>query len=206
MTTYTSQPDATDGIDTYLNNINATTNYGTNTTIDIGMEAMSYTGRGLIKFDFTKGTNPIPMYSQILSAILYITPVDDISGNTRVLSVYRCLRAWTEGGATWNKYDGTSDWGTAGASNATDREADAMGTASIASNQTVNVAVPITLTVAKVQGWFNGGLANNGMVLQVATESNDQFRYAASDNGTAEYRPKMIITYIPTTFPKVIAF
>ena len=207
MTTYTSQPDGTDGIDTFLKNTAATTNYGPNAGMDIGEKYLTNTGRALIKFDFTKGTNPIPAYSRIISATLYITPVTDNSSNARVLSVYRSLRAWTEAGATWNKYDGTSDWGTAGAANTTtDREAAAMGTANISASQTLNVGVPITLNVSKVQDWINGTFANNGMVLQVATESEDQFVYASSDHGTAAYRPKIVIDFIPTTFPKVIAW
>jgi len=206
MTTYTSQPDATDGIDTFMNNIDSDTNYATSTIV-VGAAPAGYTGRGLIKFDFTKGTNPIPAYSQILSATLYITPSVDSSGNTRVMSVYRVLRAWTEAGATWNKYDGVNAWGTAGCANTTtDRESTAIGTATILANQTIGVAVPITLTASKVQEWLNGGLTNNGMLLQVATESSDQFRYQSSDTGSETTRPKIIINFIPHTFPKVIEF
>lgn len=207
MTTYTYQPDETDGIDTFMKDIAPTTNYGTAGGLDIGDKTALGKGRTLIKFDFTKGTNPIPAYSQIVSATLTLTPITDNSHNARVLSVYRSLRAWTEAGATWNKYDGTSDWGTAGAANTTtDREAAAMGTANISGSQTLNVGVPITLNVSKVQDWINGTFANNGMVLQVATESDDQFVYGTSGNVTEAYRPKIVIEFIPHTFPKVIEF
>lgn len=194
MATYTSQPDGASGNDTYIISDNPTTNYGTNTSMNIGFDTGGGgAGRALIKFDLSS----IPATATITSAILTLTPVTDNSSNARTLSVYRCLRAWTEAGATWNKYDGTNNWGTAGAENTTsDRESTAIGTLSVSASETLNVGKDITLDASKMQEFITGALANNGFVLRVNTESNDGYNWASSDHVTAAYRPKLVIEYL----------
>ena len=191
MATYTLQPDGTAGIDNNIISDIPTTNRGTNTGIDIGYDTGgSGKGRGLIKFDFSS----IPTNLNITSSIMTITPVIDYSSNSRTLSVYRSLRAWTESGSTWNKYDGTNNWGTAGADNTTtDREATAIGTVSVGASPTIGAGIDIPLNAAAIQEMVRGTFANNGFVLRVNTESDDGIVYASSDNATPSYRPKLVI-------------
>ena len=121
------------------------------------------------------------------------------------------IRAWTEGtgddtasgdGATWNKYDGVNNWGTAGASNTTsDVEAASIGSANepAGTNSGSGYATPtwvdISLTASKVQEWTSGAMTNNGMKAQMATELNDMWQYVSSDHATAANRPKLVTVY-----------
>ena len=191
MPTYTSQPDGTSGIDAHIASDVPNTNRGTVASADVG-EYSGAVGRMLLKFDLSS----IPSSAVVSSATLTLTPVGDYSSNARTLSVYRCLRAWTEAGVTWNKYDGTNAWGTAGADNTTsDRESSAIGTLSVGASPTLNTGMDITLTASKIQEMVSGTFTNNGFVIRVDTENADDIQWATSDHATAGYRPKLVIEY-----------
>ena len=194
MTTYTSQPDATDGIDTFIDDSATSTNYGTETRIAVGeWNSGSSVCRGLLKFDFTKGTNPPPSNVTVLSATLYLYAVQDLTNNVRTIRAYRVLRNWVEGQATWNVYSTGNNWGTAGCSNTTtDRLATDMGNTSVANPPT---DITISLDTATVLGWINGTINNYGMLLKVDTETDDQTGWGSSDNATAGLRPKLVVEY-----------
>ena len=179
--------------DARINNQDPTGNYGNAGEIYIGNSngAGDQTYRSLIHFDLST----IPAGSTITAAVLRITVLDDLSDNARTISAYRVLRAWTEAGVTWNKFDGTSDWGTAGCANTTtDREAANIGTAAQPASPSINDVISITLTASKVQEWFTGVLANNGVLLQVDTEANDAIGYDSSEGTDV---PTLLVTYTP---------
>jgi hypothetical protein len=131
----------------------------------------------------------------VKSAILSIMPNSDYSSNARVMSAYRVLRNWV-GATSWNTYDGVNNWGTAGCANTTsDRESVVIGTLSLTASETLSVFKSIDLTASKVQEWINGTLTNNGILLQMATESDDAYRW--NDQSTGADSPKLIIDYEP---------
>lgn len=197
MTTYTSQPDETTGVDAYIRDgTSADINYGASSAIFVGeSNAAAAIYRGLIKFDLSSLAG-----ATILSAGIYITPYVDYSDNTRALRVFRLLRAWTESGVTWNKYDGVNAWGTSGGFNATDCEQTDIGSVSILATQTLDTPILISLDAAKVQEWVDGVLANNGLLLKMDTETNDMFGYASSSYATANLRPQLVIGYTIGTY------
>jgi hypothetical protein len=196
MTTYTTQPDATDGIDTRIDSANATTNYATDVLTVGEVPSVTQIFRTLLKFNLAVGTNPPPATALVSSATLYLTPTYDGSSNARTMSAYRVIRAWSESQATWNVYTAGNNWGTAGCANTTtDRESAALGTMAVSASPTGGVALTMSLDITKVQEWISGAFANNGMLLQVDTETDDQIDYASSDNATASYRPKLVIEY-----------
>jgi hypothetical protein len=47
---------------------------------------------------------------------------------------------------------------------------------------------------AVAQGWVNGSLANNGVLLRSAY-SLDSMYFASAQQGTVSWRPKLVITY-----------
>ena len=196
MATYTSQPDGASGIDAHIGSFAPTTNYATNNVMYVGETTGDTDGNQscfLIKFDLSS----IPASSIISSATLYLTQTAETASNDRTMSVYRCLRAWTEAGVTWNKYDGTNNWGTAGARNtSTDRESSSIGSISLSATE-ANGEKTITLDAAKIQGMVSGTFTNNGFICDMpATQENDQHVFASSDNATAESRPKLVIEYL----------
>ena len=204
MTVLTLQPAEADAIDTFIDSGsgNVDTNFGTNAYLQIGeWNAGTGLSRTLIKFDLSS----IPVSAIISSAVFTITYGNtDASNSARTLSAYRQKRAWTEAGATWNKYDGASSWQTAGGLGANDCEATDIGGVSVAASPANNTAYDITLTAAKVQEWVSGAFANNGFLLKVATETDDQLCYDSSTNATASYRPKLVVTYTVPGYPQVI--
>lgn len=196
MTVYTYQPDDTTGLDTFMSSGNATTNYGSANYLSIGHDAAPAglgVARTLIKFDLSG----IPPNERVVSATLSLWVSLDNSSNARTISVYRVLRAWVEGQATWNVYSTGNNWGTAGCSNtSTDREAADIGTAAISASPGVGTEIQIALTPAKVQDWITGAVTNNGILLKVDTESGDEIQYDSSGSATAGERPKLVITTI----------
>lgn len=165
-------------VDTYMASDGATTNYGTSGALYVGeMETGLSYRRSLIKFDLTSIAG-----QTIISAKLRLYNSEDYAAESGTLSVYRVLKAWTEAGCTWNKYDGSSDWGTAGCSNTTtDREADAIGTLAFTATASGDW-VEVTLDAAKVQEWNDGTLTNNGILLKMNTEDADCQVFHSSDD------------------------
>ena len=172
----------------------ATTNYAGTGVIQVGNNAsLSHTRRSLLQFNlgvFTSSTT-------VQSAILTVT--DDgsnFSTNSRVMSIYRLIRAWVEGQVTWNKATSSVNWGTAGAANtSTDRESANIGTVTLPATAVAGV-IDIPLTESKVQDWFDGGLTNDGVLLQVATESGDMHEFY---DRTTVNPPQLLIDYIGST-------
>lgn len=185
--------------DTDIDVTNPTTNTGGGTTLSAGESIAPFDGvrkRILIKFSLTG----IPPSSVINSAILSLFIDSNLAGNTRDINIYRLLRAWTEGGATWNKYDGTNDWGTAGAENTTsDREVANIGSASVSVSPATDAEIQITITAAKLQEMLVGGIfVNNGFLLQMTTEVDDYHTYRSSEYAVDTSKiPKLVVDYTP---------
>jgi len=106
LTTTTYQPSTAD---TRLSQYNPNTNYGSGTFFEV-QNVTNYFGRSLLYFD----TSDIPdgvTFSQG-DLLLYVS---SYSSTTFYIRACRLTQtAWTEMGATWNKYDGTNSWTTAG--------------------------------------------------------------------------------------------
>lgn len=190
--TLTIQPNATAGKDVSLRQDQPDTNFGTVNIIGVGeSNASTVWKRALIAFDLSS----IPSNATIVSATLSLTVVTDSSSNARTMSAYRVKRNWTETGATWNKYDGTNDWQTAGAGGANDIDVSAMGSGSVTASQAVGSVVTLTFTAAEVQKFIDGTYTNYGWLLMVDTESSDLYDYASSDHSTATLRPVLTVVY-----------
>lgn len=185
----------TPSIDNYGDSNSATANNGTAGFIAVGEDnTATATYRSLVKWDLSS----IPAGSTITATTLTLTVHTDRSDNARTLSVFRVLRAWTETGSTWNNWDTGQAWGTAMCANTTsDREATDIGTATQPANPAVDSTVAVTLTASKVQEWLDGVLTNNGILLQVATETDDGILYYSREEATATKRPTLDVTYTP---------
>jgi hypothetical protein len=113
------------------------------------------------------------------------------------MSLYRILKAWVEGEVTWNRASTATAWGTVGCANTTnDRESTA-----IASVLLVATGSPSTTTItfdaaglALLKQMWDGTFTNNGFLVQLSNENNDQTNFYSSNNATPENRPKMVIT------------
>ncbi len=99
--------------DTQIDGSAATTNYGTGATaeVDVGYIAGSKVlwRRTLITFQIPTEVASAEVYLAFLK--LWCTS-SLTTGTAAVLK--RLTQAWTEAGVTWNKYDGVTNWATAG--------------------------------------------------------------------------------------------
>lgn len=181
--------------DTFFLSSTATTNYATNTSLYVGEDnAATSTGRSWVKPDFST----IPAGATFLSAALNLTPILDRITNARTMRVHRCLRDVVVAQATWNIWKTSNNWATAGASNSSSDYDGAveLGNVALSATPTLNVPIPVTLSASELQKLFDGTYVNNGIILFVDTQTNDQVRFASTDHATAGYRPTIDLTYI----------
>jgi hypothetical protein len=192
VTTFIAQPNATSGVDAWIASNAATSNYGTHSAFHVGEDSGSISiRRGLVKFDLSG----IPSNAVLTSAILSLWKADGASSNTRTYRVYRTKRVWTEAGVTYNKYDGSNDWQTAGGFGANDCEQTDIGSLSLTASAAAGEK-QFTLTVASIQTMITGGAwTNNGFLVKVDTESADLTIFYSSDHSVETQRPKLTIEY-----------
>jgi uncharacterized repeat protein (TIGR01451 family) len=109
---------------------------------------------------------------------------------TESLNVHRASKAWSEAGATWRTYDGSSNWTSQGG----DYDPAVIGSASLTG--TVNVWKQWNVT-SLVQGWVNGSYPNQGMLLESPPRSgnNDRQFYSSDYLADPTLRPKLTIVY-----------
>lgn len=155
------------------------------------------TFRSCIKFDLSS----IPAGSTINSATLTMTHAEAgnwRASNNRAVSIYRLLRSFTEG-LTWNRYDGTNNWGTAGCANTTsDRESANIGSSTVTTGEADESEKSWTLTASKIQEMLTGGsFSNNGFLIKTDTEDNDRQQWHSGESATESKRPKLVIDYTP---------
>lgn len=185
-----------DTYDAYIaNGAYAATNFGTTDEFHVGYYGYNIR-RGLLKFDLSK----LPPDANITSASLKLRLLIDYSTNTRTYRVYRVKRPWIETQATWNDYATGSAWQTAGAAGANDREATAIGSASIAHNAAGGTEIIFPLNAASVQDWIDGDFTNNGVLIQADTESDDLWVFHTGDFvQPPNYAPALAITFTSNT-------
>lgn len=154
--------------DTYLSQNSPSSHYGTNTTLMVDGDDPKGTDKDkriLIKFDLSQ----IPSGATILSANL-IFRVVDASPNT--YKTQQLKRNWTETGASWNTYDGTNVWGSAGASSSTS-DRGGMDLAPFKVSGTGTASVPLNDSgISTVQGWVNGTTPNYGFIIWNSRNTN----------------------------------
>lgn len=180
--------------DVFIVNTAPTTNQAATGFIDVGewKGGASDIRRTLMSFDLSS----IPTGSTITAATLRIYDSGtDLATNTRTMFANRSKRAWTESGATWNKYDGTNNWTTAGGgASSDDVETSSIGSISMPGTEVAGY-VEFALTASAVQEWFVGSFTNNGIMLSMGTESDDLHRF--NDSEAASNKPELVVTYEP---------
>lgn len=183
--TLTLQPDETAGKDNNFYGGSPTTNYGTIAEWDAIMDGGGAIRRGIVQFDLSS----IPGNATITSSIFTLTGRGSM-GSSPLMALHRVTRDWTEAGSTWNTYDGSNNWTTAGGDY--DATADATMTPG---SQGAGVQHAFTVT-ALAQEWI-GGTANYGFIVKVDSESgtNKGIIGHSSNAVTDTNRPKLVTQY-----------
>ena len=192
MALLTIQPDGTDGLDApIVNGPYAAINYASQTFMFLGsffvLDVTTY-HRGVLSFDISAAAVSPAISSATLSVY------SDGSGDTPGTSTFTAKRLtrtnWTEAGVTWNRYDGTNNWTTAGG----DATSTNQATAEAVGNATV-VTFDVT---AMLRDAIAAGLTRLHVLLSGPEADGASNYYAGftSETSTAAERPKLEIATV----------
>jgi hypothetical protein len=186
-----SQP-ASSGTDTTIRSDQPDTNYATTATLKVGTLG-GYAGHGLLQFDLSS----IPQSAVVTGGTLSLWVAVDNATASGTLCVYRVKQNWTESGATWNSYDGTNPWNTAGAYSVDDVEQTSIGCKTTTASQAVDSKIDITLSAPEIQEMLVGLWTNRGFLLRYVQEGDtNRYEFYSSDEATkTTERPKLVVNY-----------
>lgn len=179
--------------DTLIQDNNPTTNYGTNTQLNIGeSNAAASVNRTLIR---CTNLTSIPSNALVTKVVLYLYITADASSNVAQLDIYPAANNWTEAGATWNTYDGTNAWTGTGThyNNGTN-----FTNTGLTAAEPVGKIVAWDFTDASSKSYMQTAIAggnNYGWVLKTNAETNDMYQYGSSENATAYAVPVLEVRY-----------
>lgn len=163
-----STTSATTGQDTYVDEQNKTTSYGSVATFAVGAQ------RGNRDYGLVQFTLPtLPAGSIINNATLKLRKS---GGDTKsaLLSVHPVTAAWSAGTVNWNTQPA--------------HEATATASTSVSSNASYSWNV-----TSLAQRWYSGSLANNGVKIIASKEKAKTF--ASFEESNASNRPVLEISY-----------
>lgn len=171
------------------------------------------TTRSFIRFT---GLGNIPAGATITAVTLYLWLAAANSGS-RTIAWRRTLRAWTEGtednnpgDVSWNQYSSGNNWGTAGASNATDRESTISAQAVIGTTTGQYYAFTGAQLTQDIQNKVDGLISDVAYTGTDEGTADEEYRVWSSSEDTNGQRPYLEVTYevaaAPTPVRRGIAF
>lgn len=181
--------------DAFIQSNTATTNYGSNTLLNIGENnAAVSTNRTLIR---CTNLTDIPSNANITKLILYLYITADLATNIPDLRVSPAANNWTEAGATWNTYDGTNAW-TGNDSNGHYNSSSEFTNTGLTASEPIGKVVAWDMSGDQAKSYLQTAIAggnNYGWVLKTNAESNDMYQFGSSENGTAYAVPVVEVRY-----------
>jgi hypothetical protein len=180
--------------DCYLYAGGATTNYATQSIMracGYGSFGLNNIQRPLLSFDVTN----IPASTSILSAkvMLYSVNLGQIKGTTGAYALHPVTKNWTEAAACWSNYAAGQAWTTPGG------DFNATADTTTPRHSLVECSWYEFDVTSRVQAWINNPAGNYGWVVKATDEmASIQDEFASSDHGTADLRPKLVVSDMPT--------
>jgi RHS repeat-associated protein len=168
---------------TYLNSGGTTTNYSGASTLRVGTDTAGKRNHALIKFDTSNVPRDIDVYRARLTADI---AAEDANADGITVQAKPLTRAWTASSATWNTYDGTNPWTTAGG--------DVGATTASRTHYAGNFNLDLDLRTLAT-GWVTGAATNHGVQLS-STSTTTASSIALAKNG---YSPLLTIEYVNRT-------
>ena len=184
------QLEAGNGKDTTLSGFYNSRNYGGD-NLRVSLAAGS-PSNALLQFDVAA----IPVAARVISAQLQLYhTVTTTAGSDAGATVHRVNRDWVEGtqigdgtadGASWDTWDGSANWNTAGGDYDLSVGASSVITAATGDWESWDIK---TL----VQDWIDGSYPNNGLLFKGS--GSVDVRFASKENADPALHPKLTITY-----------
>ena len=191
----TLQPDATDGVDApIINGSYAANNYQNFTLVALGTThalGVDTYSRLVASFDIST------LSGKTISGAA-LTLYSDGSG-TATSGTYTCKRltqtAWTEAGVTWNRYDGTNNWTTAGGDATSTNQVQVTANGNATSLVFTGMGPMVTAALA-------AGLTRLHVLVSgpEITGSSSYYNGLTSDTATGAERPKLVVDYFTETY------
>lgn len=177
-------------VETKIQEVNPTTNFGTATSLDLDKYASNDHTHGVIRFD---GLSNISSSETVTSATLYLYQASTLGSSTYSYALRRVLQAWTESGATWNTYDGTNNWNTSGCLGAgTDRLSTTESVTAIASTTGQYYALDCTSLVSDI---VDGTISSDEGFHLERNDTGEDFesKSFSSSQATDGQRPELVV-------------
>ncbi|MEX2292083.1 MAG: RHS repeat-associated core domain-containing protein [Mycobacteriales bacterium] len=168
---------------TYLNSGGTTTNYSGASTLRVGTDTGGKRNHALIKFDTSNVPRDIDVYRARLTADI---TAEDANADGITVQAKPLTRAWTASSATWNTYDGSNAWTTAGG--------DVGATTASATHWAGNFNIDLDLR-SLATDWVTGAVVNHGVQLS-STSTTTGSSIALAKNG---FSPLLTIEYVDRT-------
>ena len=189
-----SQPNITDGKDTYLRELSET-NYGDVTELRLGTVT---TGggrelRSILYFNLSS----IPSENTVISADLSIYISSSSTNNTITVNAYRLTSNWTENNANWYNRTQSTNWTSDGGDYNTQ-----IFNSSLITNETGWVNFSIDLLA---RNWVNGTYENLGLMLYApdATPGDSKDFYSSNYTSDPTLIPKLTIEHVGNAPPSI---
>lgn len=161
--------------DTYVDEQNATSSFGTTTTLSVGPKSGKRTWT-LVRFDLSSCNIPTTGGADSATLNLRITTAP---GSSQSLNVAPILSTWS-GTTTWNGAQSLTTGATF---------------ASITTGTTSNVTKSVTVT-SDVDALIRSSTANYGwLISEAGSSANVATIFGSSENATAANRPQLVINY-----------
>ncbi len=190
-TTETEQPDESSAIDTMFHAGLSDSSFATGSVIQIGNKGGTRV-RTAMYWDLTE----LPATAVITSASLTLTEHTDEVDDSITVRVLRITQESFTESATWNDYDGSNSWSSAGGDYSTDI---VSNTTTSGGNLTINNSEFVELCQDAIDN-RSGALriligSAYELTMAGTLSGNRRMRYNSSNDSTAADRPKLIITY-----------
>jgi hypothetical protein len=180
--------------DSYIRGGAATSNFGGATNIRVGRTTGTNSIRGIVWFNLSYIPSGATIKSANLSLYFYSIPSGDATGN-RTHNIHKIqqspARPWIELNATWNNYNSSSLWTTAGG----DYEASPSANATFDSSA-LSSWIIFNVT-SDVQNFTKNSGLNFGWLIKDVNETDTSTRrdYYSSEHSNASLLPRLEITY-----------
>ncbi len=168
-------------------------------TLDIGVHGADIR-RGLSYFKL----GSIPSGATINESKLYLYLSSNMAKNDATLTCYPLRVNWDYYTANWNRRYGTQDWEESGASSDTEDyystySGSTLGTLSLTGTETSGSPSEgwqeITLDSDIMEAFVSKSLENNGIKLQIDTETDSIYRFTSSQSFFEDLRPYLTVDY-----------
>ncbi len=186
--------------DTYIWQAQATTNFEDTTPTPLLADGDDPSGSGndvssLLSWDISS----IPAGSEIQSASIRIN-VENATAAPG-FDLYAMEQAWTEGGATWETYDGSTVWpGGSGGAGTGSRGSTALGNVAPTSTDFYDLTLN-SAGVSVLQDWLDNPANNRGLMVW-AGSTTDGLDFSAKENGITASRPRLRVEYCQLVIPR----